>query len=264
MKRGLLWVKLLKIKLNKDPLLLILSFVYLTFAIFTVFKFTKSDNRLHAYNVGEIPLNKIDKIINLSEERKSENSEDIRAMIDLGLAYYQKGQYAESLNNLHRAYELGGQDIRIFYCSGLIYDRLNLNDYAAREYERYLRNKPNDFAIRLKLGNLYFRINQLDSAIDQYEIAYSLKPKDITVLFNLALAYQKKGLWDESEKMWQFLLRQNRRLPPEGYYYLGELFYHRGKIDKAKEFYNIELKYNPNFALAKRALEKINKNIKSK
>ena len=57
---------------------------------------------------------------------------------------------------MQKALKLGAADIRIFFYIAIMYDELNLSEKAFNYYEKFLRNRPQDFYMRLRYGNLFF------------------------------------------------------------------------------------------------------------
>ena len=137
---------------------------------------------------------KLNKIIRETKSKIDENPEDIFSYIENGIALYQKSEdyYPEAINQFKIALKLGAADIRIFFYLAIMYDELNLTDKAFSYYEKFLRNRPKDFYIRLRYGNLFFRLNRYQSASEQYEAALAIEPKNRTALINLALSYKAR------------------------------------------------------------------------
>lgn len=147
-----------------------------------------------------LPVKKLNKIIVETRTKTEENSEDIFSYIEGGIALYQKGRdyYPEAVNQLQKALKLGAVDIRIFFYLAVMYDELNLYEKAFNCYEKFLRNRPQDFYMRLRYGNLFFRLHRYQSASEHYETALSIEPKNQTALINLALSYKARDMYDET------------------------------------------------------------------
>jgi len=227
-------------KSDAAPLLLFVLPIITVLIVTTRVVYRVNEESLLQIERGIFPQDSLEKTIDKLEHKVTENPEDIFSLTLLGLAYYQKGvnYYSQALNNLYKAWQLGSNDIRIYGCMGVIYDRLNLKDYAVNEYKKYLRNRPDDFYAHFKLGNLYLRSKELDLAIDCYESAYRLAPKNLSVLYNLAVVYQKKNLLDEAERIWQIALQTHKKLPPKAYYFLYELYKAKNDLEKATFYLN--------------------------
>jgi tetratricopeptide (TPR) repeat protein len=64
---------------------------------------------------------------------------------------------------------------------------------AIRDYQEFLKLRPNSFQAKVNLGAAFAHEGQFDAAIALYRSALSQSPGNNGVLLNLALAYYKKG-----------------------------------------------------------------------
>jgi len=217
------------------------------------------ENTRKTGNVVTTDKDKLDKLITQYTAKLDISPDDGIALVELGKLYYFRGTdyYQKALNNLHRATELGMLDPQIFLYEALIYEQMKLTDYSEKAYDKYLRNVHNDHKIRLRYANMLFRQGKIDDAIDHYELVYSQKPKNSEVLYNLALAYLKKGMIEDSAAMWELNLKLHKSLPPGGYYYLATIREKQGNKENAKLLYYTEIKHNPDYKPAVDALKKL-------
>lgn len=128
------------------------------------------------------------------EKLLSQDEKNLRAWVDKGIVLFFSGEErtADSLNALHKAWQLGALDSRIFYYSGILYERLNLFEDARRQYERFLHNYPDDREILLRLARLYFRMGRDSDSIALYEKFLKENAQDVTALINVGLAYSSR------------------------------------------------------------------------
>ena len=83
---------------------------------------------------------------------------------------------------------------------------------AIRDYQEFLKLRPNSLQAQVNLGAALVHEGQFDAAIALYRSALSQAPGNNGVLLNLALAYYKKGDLPKAQE-------QERRLgspAPEG------------------------------------------------
>ncbi|KIO49480.1 tetratricopeptide repeat protein [Nitrosospira sp. NpAV] len=59
-------------------------------------------------------------------------------------------------------------------------------------FDRAIRFKPNDTAVRAVYSNYLLKLGQPDKAIDQLNVAVNLQPEDPTINYNLGLLYAQK------------------------------------------------------------------------
>ncbi len=87
------------------------------------------------------------------EARLAQNPSDADALVALGNAYYDAGDYAKSIGY----------------------------------YERFLALRPDDLAARTDLGTAYYYSGNPDAAIQRYEAVLKVDPKYQNALFNMAV-----------------------------------------------------------------------------
>ncbi|HRY30367.1 MAG TPA: tetratricopeptide repeat protein [Elusimicrobiota bacterium] len=169
--------------------------------------------------------------------------ENIAAWIETAVARFEEGpaQYLPALEALERARDLGAVDPRLFYYAAVMYEAVGLPDYAQPDYARYLRHRPDDAEVRLRLANLQYRLGDYDKAIEEYSRLAAARPRDAVLACNLAAAYREKQRWPEGIELLERVSRDGAPLPDGGYKIWGDL--HRGAGDprRALENYHTEL-----------------------
>lgn len=123
------------------------------------------------------------------------NPDDPAAMLERGVLLYQQGPtaYLDAIKALEAARDQGVQDVRLFYYLGVMYQYEGLYDYAAKEYQRFLNNMPQDKEARLLLGKLYFQAGEYDRALSQFDVVLASGGDDEVALENTALTLIKLG-----------------------------------------------------------------------
>lgn len=237
--------------------LIIASSVFLTF--YKKEKFLKSSTQY-------LPVEKLNKIIINARARIEENPEDIFSYIESGIALYQKGRdyYPEAVNLMQKALKLGAVDIRVFFYLAIMYDELNLTDKAFNYYEKFLRNRPQDFYMRLRYGNLFFRLNRYEFASEQYAAAMSIEPKNQTTLINLALSYKARDMYDEALEKFKFAETVNPVLSPEILIKIAETYSIKKDFISAETYYKKVIEKKPNSSAALLGLGKTYLNMNRK
>jgi tetratricopeptide (TPR) repeat protein len=160
-----------------------------------------------------------------------DNPEDLTALEELARLEFERGseRYVAALEHLERARDLGSLDDRLNYYAGVMYDAKGLGEYAAPEFERFLRRHPDDKDTRLRLANLYYRMDELDKAIAAYQRVLTQSPGDPLVSFNLSLALRDRQKFQEGLDLLRPFLERGPALPPGGLKVVGDL--HRGLKD---------------------------------
>jgi tetratricopeptide (TPR) repeat protein len=86
-------------------------------------------------------------------------------------------------------------------------------------------------------GERFLQVNQPTMALKEFLAALELNPNDPYLHYDLAYAYDQKGILDKAE----FHLKKAIRLKPDysdAYNYLGVLYFRKGEVDLAIEQYN--------------------------
>lgn len=152
----------------------------------------------------------LDAAIAADEAALKENPDDLKALTNLGLRYYLKGpgSYAEAINDLEDARNMGALDARIFYCLGIMYQNLGLYPFALENYERYLRNRPDDKKIALLDAKLLYQSGRFAEAAAAYKRLEPRDPDNPVLAENLALSLWKnkdpQGALSELSRMSAF------------------------------------------------------------
>lgn len=137
------------------------------------------------------------------EEALKTAPEDLKTLFEAGLLKFRKGPafYPDAIANLEKARQLGLADERLFYYLGVMYQGVGLYDFACEEYRKFLRNRPGDFEISMRLAKLDYAALRFSEAVRDYELLKLKYPKNPVVLENLTLA-----LWKNNQDYSQNLL----------------------------------------------------------
>lgn len=183
-----------------------------------------------------LPLRQLEEGLSQARSRLNGNPGDVKALVETGMLEFQRGEqgYISAIRSFEKARELGALDPRMFYYLGVMYQAEGLYDYAAREYLRFLNNRPGDFEARMLLAKLYYRAGRFPEAISEYELLLDKNPRDVTVLENLALSQWKKGVPCDStlEKMRKLGAGPAQRAA----YCQGKIAFESGKYSQAVEY----------------------------
>jgi Tfp pilus assembly protein PilF len=96
---------------------------------------------------------------------------------DLGLLYFQKGNYAEAADQLAKAAELGVNDAPLYNFLGISYGHTNRLDKAVEAYKKAIRLDPKLAEAHLNVGYAYQRLNQIRAAEEEYATACRLEAR---------------------------------------------------------------------------------------
>ncbi|MDD5629519.1 MAG: tetratricopeptide repeat protein [Elusimicrobia bacterium] len=132
----------------------------------------------------------IEAAIAAAQVRLSADPQDVTALVELGMLHFENGpqSYPDAVNELEEARRLGSLDPRIFYCLGVMYQELGLYPFALEEYQKHLRNLPDDKEVRMLAAKLEYRQGDYESAVKEYERLRYHDPDDPLVIENLGLS----------------------------------------------------------------------------
>ena len=201
----------------------------------------------------------IDRRLDKLTKRLRDNPDDLSAMVDSGILLYQKGRdyYPDAVNELHDAWMGGALDVRIFYYTGMMYQQLGMPPgFAIEQFERFLRNRPDDVDVRLLLAKLLYqsglekddkkaadkehqhdREKIMEDAIAQYQLLKKRLPKNPVVSENLALSLQSLKRYDEAKAELASLARLGPQEARRSHLYLAEIATEQGDDRQAMREY---------------------------
>ena len=177
---------------------------------------------------------RIDAALAAAQGRLAADPQDLSALVEVGVLHFARGapNYPDAVNELEEARRLGALDSRIFYCLGVMYQELGLYTFSMQEYQRYLRNHPDDREVRLLAAKLYYRQGDFNSAIKEYERLRFHDPGDLLVAENLGLSFWQAKLADRAAECFSQLLAAGGPPARRAQFYLGRLAFESGRVQE--------------------------------
>lgn len=177
----------------------------------------------------------LDASIAEAQEILKGNPEDLRALTRLGILYFQKGpeSYPQAINELEDARSLGALDPRIFYYLGLMYQNLGFYPFAIEQYQRYLRNFPQDKDIREREAKLLYQAGRYAEASSEYQRLNFSFSKDPVIEENLGLSLWKLKDSDRAADIFRKLEASAPQTAKRDQFYLGEIAFDKKDYEKA-------------------------------
>ncbi|MDD5655685.1 MAG: tetratricopeptide repeat protein [Elusimicrobia bacterium] len=169
------------------------------------------------------------------QERLRADPQDISALLELGILHFEQGprSYPDAVNELEDARRLGALDARVFYCLGVMYQGLGLYPFAQEEYQKYLRNHPEDKEVRMRLGKLYYRQGDFNSAVQEFERLHLRYAGDPLVVENLGLSLWGAKLDERAAESFRQLKTAGGLPGRRACVYLGEMALQAGRYAEA-------------------------------
>lgn len=163
------------------------------------------------------------------------HQERARIHTELGAGFFQRGQYAIALNELHTALSANSSYAPAYDVLGLVHMALGENDKADRNFRRALDLAPGNPDFHNNYGWFLYNTNHLDEAQQQYAIAIAdpLYSTPQLALYNAGLCAIKQG---NPDKAIDFFIRSLQRdeNQPQAIYQLANLYYQKQRYQDAR------------------------------
>jgi tetratricopeptide (TPR) repeat protein len=202
--------------------------------------------------------------------------------MDLGMEYYEQGEYDEAAAEFQAAIELEPDDAGAHRNLGTAYLEQGKYEEAAAAYEKAIELDPDFGEAYGDLAGAYVNLGRLSEAIAAGEKAIELAPDYAMAYNNLGFAYYTQGMLDEAIAEYQEAIRINPdfdkahdnlgvaymmqdqldeaiaefkeviRINPDhvgGHVNLGFAYYTQGMLDEAIAEYQEAIRINPDLAL---------------
>lgn len=167
----------------------------------------------------------------------SGNIQQERARIhtELGAGFFQRGQYAISLNELHTALSADNSYAPAYDVLGLVHMALGENDKADRNFLRAIDLAPGNPDFHNNYGWFLYSVNRLDEAQKQFAIAVAdpLYSTPQLALYNAGLCAIKQGNPDKAIDFFEKSLQRDEN-QPQAVYQLANLYYQKQRYQDAR------------------------------
>jgi tetratricopeptide (TPR) repeat protein len=171
----------------------------------------------------------------------------------MGLAHYQKGDYARAVEYLSVAVKQAEQGSQQYQQAvqflGLSHYRLGHLKEAIPYLEQVKNWMPDNIEMTNALGISYIQTHNPDKARDAFARMFGLAPASASAYLINARMMVRQQFEEFAEKELQRALELDPKLP-EANFLLGELAIYHAKIDLGIELLEKEIAINPAFAMA--------------
>jgi len=219
--------------------------------------FEKSYNSLGILYLETKQINKAIAYFNRAIEINPNNFETLN---NLGYLYLEMGQLVLAENYLNKTLSLNINYEKSYFNLGILYTQKNQQEKAIEYFKKAIQLKPNLADTYVRLGDLLLRQNQLDEAEKAFHTAIELNQSYTEAHLKLGVVYGKKGQYDRAIAEFKRIIEINRR-HPAAHYNLGLSYERKGIFKKAMGHYKRALELKPDYLLAKKQLENIEKRI---
>lgn len=149
----------------------------------------------------------LDKDILVYEEVLKKDSNNQKALVELGAAYLQSGKYEKSFEVLQRAVATYPNNLLAHFNLATVLEKLKLYDKAEQEYKDILARDKAHKQAGFSLGKLYVTQERWDLAIEQLNQVSKYDGTNADIYCLLGLSYEKKGYKSEALAAYQRALQ---------------------------------------------------------
>jgi tetratricopeptide (TPR) repeat protein len=118
--------------------------------------------------------------------------------INIGLTYIEWEKYSEARAGLERALELSPNNARALYYLALVERREGHFDEELADLQRVVIQFPQARDPRRELGIAYYQRHSYPEAMEQFEALQKIDPDDLAAHYNLAVIYRRLGMKDKA------------------------------------------------------------------
>ncbi len=127
-------------------------------------------------------------------------------LYNLGLAYYDLGQYQDAVTAYQQCVELTPDDPDSWFNLGLTRKQMGQFSRAETAYKKALQLRPDDPDTLYNLGRCCQDAHRIDEAVDYYQQVLEIDPTIASAVNNLAYLCHYQGRFKEAERLYQQLL----------------------------------------------------------
>ncbi|MDR4507568.1 MAG: tetratricopeptide repeat protein [Candidatus Brocadiaceae bacterium] len=173
----------------------------------------------------------------------------VRAHLNLGFAYEQKGLDRDAFEEYKHALSINPDDADSYNNLGIYYNTINLLDEAIQCYKKCLEINPKHIKAHNNLGVALTKQRRLDDAILEFKSALSLNAFYPDAHNNLGIAYHRKGLTDKAEREYKsaIAIEPNHAAAHNG---LGIVYNDKRLYDEAIREFETAVSIKPDYANA--------------
>ena len=124
---------------------------------------------------------------------------DSKALVDAGVALYDKGNYNDAIEKYKEALKINPNDLRADFEMAYTLQTINKGMEAVPFLEKILQSNGSKYEAYQLLGSIYDDNNQPEKAIEQYLAGIKDKPDFALLHLNLAITYSRVKKYAEAE-----------------------------------------------------------------
>ena len=177
-----------------------------------------------------------------------------------GLCYYNLNQFESAIVTLKESYKYyKNEDYTAQVILLLAKVEFELRNFkSALQYaEKYDYIDSNNWEINLFFAKIYLEMDMLTHASQKISLALHKKKNNVEIIKTAARIYYKNDELEKAEKYFNLVIENSDDVSAEFYSNMASLAFKRKDINKAKLYYELALKIDPEYEAAVNALNTI-------
>lgn len=197
-------------------------------------------------------ISDVDRRLDAVAQTLKADPSDPYALVESGVLHFQKGKdfYPDVINELEEARKLGALDARIFYYLGNAYQQEGLYSFAVAEYQKFLRNQPEDRDVRLLLAKLLYQSGRFEEAVVNYQWLQHHYGNDPLITENLGLSLLSLKRGDEAKAIFQSLTSAGPQQARRAHFYLGQMAVENKDYKQAMDHFSAVMPSEPDLGVS--------------
>jgi len=184
---------------------------------------------------------------------------NITTLIDKGWNLIVSGKYKEAIENLNKAKKMDPENVKVYNLLGWAYIHLEQYDKGALLFQEVLSIEPQNEMAHANLGYINHKKGLYGEAIEKLSsIEKKAKNKQAVLyaLFYLGLVYYEREMYEDSVEFLNRAINVGPNLY-EAYYYLGKAYQKQGLKNLCQQIWERLIKTNKYNVWAKKAKEEL-------
>jgi tetratricopeptide (TPR) repeat protein len=165
------------------------------------------------------------------------------ALVTMGRVLVGTGEYEQAVVHLDRVVESNPRNGEAFELLARACSSLGRPADAESAFRKAVNLRPSDWTIYKQLGLFYANQSRFDDAIENLRTVTQLSPDNAQGYVNLGVVLYQAGRLDEARQMFEISLGYERR--PSALTNLGTLLFEQGDYAKAAEYFREAVERRP-------------------
>ena len=185
---------------------------------------------------------------------------NITTLIDKGWNLIVSGKYKEAIENLNRAKKMDPKNVKVYNLLGWAYIHLEQYEKGALLFQEVLSMEPHNEMAHANLGYINHKKGLYGEAIEKLSSIEKMaknKQAVLYALFYLGLVYYEREMYEDSVEFLNRAITVGPNLY-EAYYYLGKAYQKQGLNNLCQQIWERLIKTNKYNIWAKKAEEELN------